>query len=391
MTTTRVRAAAAVGCLVATALTLSACGSSSSSSSSSSASSSTGSAKSANASTATSAAAFGGMDALVAAAKKEGSLNAITLPRDWANYGAIMDAFTKKYGIKINDENPEGSSQDEINAITTRKGQGRAPDVVDIGSSFAVSGAQQGLFAPYKVATFSDIPTGMADPNGDWYYDYGGYISIGCNASKVKECPTTFADLLKPEYKGMVALNGDPTQANAAFSGVFAAALANGGSLDNIQPGLDFFAKLKKAGNFNPVQSTQATVESGETPISVDWDYLNSGYASEFKSKGLNWQVNVPTDGQYANYYNQAINKWAPHPAAARLWEEFLYSTEGQNLFMGGFARPVEFNAMKAAGTLDTAAAAKLAAVSGTPQLATPDQLTKAKNVLAAGWSKAIG
>ncbi|QMU75295.1 extracellular solute-binding protein [Streptacidiphilus sp. PB12-B1b] len=383
MTSSRSRAAALTGCLVAAALTLSACGSATSST--------TSTAKGgASAATATSAAQFGGMDALVKAAQKEGQLNAITLPSNWANYGVIMAAFTKKYGIKINDENPEGSSQDEINAITTRKGQDRAPDVVDIGSAFASSGAQQGLFAPYKVATFGDIPAGQADPNGEWYNDYGGYVSIGCNASKVKSCPSTFADLLNPVYKGEVALDGDPTQANAAFSGVFAAALANGGSLDNIQPGLDYFSKLKKSGNFNPVQATQSTVESGETPITIDWDYLNAGYASAFKSKGINWVVTVPADGVYASYYNQAINKWAPHPAAARLWEEFLYSTEGQNDFLGGFARPVEYAALQKAGTLNAAANAALPTVSGTVSFPTQAQITAAKAVVASGWAKAI-
>ena len=385
MTPSRTRAAALTGVLVAAALAVSACGSSTSKTTAAGSTSGTKSAA-----TATSAADLGGMDALVAAAKKEGTLNAITLPRDWANYGAIMDGFTKKYGIKINDENPEGSSQDEINAVTTRKGQGRAPDVLDLGGAFALSGAQQGLFAPYKVATFSSVPTGQAATDGSWTFDYGGYVSIGCNQTKVPNCPKTFADLLKPEYKGMVALNGDPTQAGAAFAGVYAAALANGGSLDNIQPGLDFFTKLKKAGNFNPVQAKQSTVESGETPITIDWDYLNAGYAAEFKAKNINWQVNVPTDGLYANYYNQAINKWAPHPAAARLWEEYLYSAEGQNLFLSGFARPVEMDAMKTAGTLDTAAAAKLPAVTGTPTFPTQAQITKAKATLASGWAKAI-
>jgi putative spermidine/putrescine transport system substrate-binding protein len=385
VTPSRTRAAALTGVLVAAALAVSACGSSTSKTTAAGSTSGTKSAA-----TATSAADLGGMDALVAAAKKEGTLNAITLPRDWANYGAIMDGFTKKYGIKINDENPEGSSQDEINAVTTRKGQGRAPDVLDLGGAFALSGAQQGLFAPYKVATFSSVPAGQAAADGSWTFDYGGYVSIGCNQTKVPNCPKTFADLLKPEYKGMVALNGDPTQAGAAFAGVYAAALANGGSLDNIQPGLDFFTKLKKAGNFNPVQAKQSTVESGETPITIDWDYLNAGYAAEFKSKGINWQVNVPTDGLYANYYNQAVNKWAPHPAAARLWEEYLYSAEGQNLFLGGFARPVEMDAMKTAGTLDTAAAAKLPAVTGTPTFPTQAQITTAKAALASGWAKAI-
>lgn len=233
--------------------------------------------------TATSAADLGGMDALVKAAKKEGRLNAIALPRDWADYGALIDGFHKKYGITVQVENPDGTSQDEINAVTTRKGQDRAPDVLDLGSSFALSAAQQGLLAPYRVRDFAKIPEAQKDARARWYNDYGGYISIGCDAHRVKECPKTFADLLKPQYKGQVALNGNPTKSGSAFAGVWAAALASGGSFDDVQPGLDFFGKLKKNGNYTPVESTPATVEKGETPISIDWDYLNAGYADEFR------------------------------------------------------------------------------------------------------------
>lgn len=343
-----------------------------------------------NAATATSAKDFGGLDALIKAAKKEGTLNAIALPRDWANYGALIDGFEKKYGIKIEVENPDGASQDEINAVTSRKGQDRAPDVLDLGSSFALSAAQQGLLAPYKVAAFADIPEGQKDPKGQWYNDYGGYISIGCDAKRVKECPETFADLLKPQYKGQVALNGNPTKSGSAFGGVWAASLASGGSFDDIQPGLDFFAKLKKNGNYTPVESTPATVEKGETPISIDWDYLNAGYADEFKSKGVDWKVVVPEDGKFSQYYSQAINKDAPHPAAARLWQEYLYSAEGQNLWLAGYARPALMTAMEKAGTLDKTAAAKLPEVSGTPEFPTEDQQTKAKDVLGQGWAKAV-
>ncbi|MDX3455234.1 extracellular solute-binding protein [Streptomyces sp. ME02-8801-2C] len=343
-----------------------------------------------SAATATSAADFGGMDKLVAAAKKEGTLHAIALPRDWANYGALIDGFQKKYGIKIEVENPDGASQDEINAVTSRKGQDRAPDVLDLGSSFALSAAQQGLLAPYKVASFADIPEGQKDPEGRWFNDYGGYISIGCDAKRVKACPTTFADLLKPQYKGQVALNGNPTKSGSAFAGVWAASLASGGSFDDIQPGLDFFAKLKKNGNYTPVESTPATVEKGETPISIDWDYLNAGYADEFKSKGVDWTVTVPSDGEFSQYYSQAVNKDAPHPAAARLWQEYLYSAEGQNLWLKGYARPALMPAMEKAGTLDTAAAAKLPKVSGTPSFPTEAQQAKAKTVLAQGWGKAV-
>ncbi|MFJ9546643.1 ABC transporter substrate-binding protein [Streptomyces erythrochromogenes] len=378
------RNAALAGCLaVVAALTLTACGAAPEK-----ADNKTATGK--DAATATSAADFGGMDALVEAAKKEGVLHAMALPRDWANYGALLDGFTQKYGIKVEVENPDGSSQDEINAVTSRKGQDRAPDVLDLGTSFAVSGAQQDLFAPYKVAAYGDIPSAQRDDQARWYNDYGGYISIGCDASRVKNCPTTFKDLLKPEYKGQVALNGNPTKSGSAFGGVYAAALANGGSLDDIQPGIDFFGQLKKNGNYTPVESTPATVEKGETPISIDWDYLNAGYADQFKGKGVDWKVAVPEDGKYAQYYAQAINKDAPHPAAARLWQEWLYSAEGQNLWLKGYARPVLMSAMEGAGTLDKAAAAKLPQVSGTPTFPTEAQQTKAKGVLAQSWGKAV-
>ncbi|MGF0172960.1 ABC transporter substrate-binding protein [Streptomyces sp. Marseille-Q5077] len=377
------RTAARSGALaVVAALALSACGAAPDNASTS--------ADGKSAATATSAEKFGGIDKLVEAAKKEGTLHAIALPRDWANYGALMDGFQKKYGIKVEVENPDGSSQDEINAVTSRKGQDRAPDVLDLGSSFAISAAQQGLLAPYKVEAFADIPEGQKDAQARWFNDYGGYISIGCDAKRVKECPKTFADLLKPQYKGQVALNGNPTKSGSAFAGVYAAALANGGSFDDIQPGLDFFAKLKKNGNYTPVESTPATVEKGETPISIDWDYLNAGYAEEFKSKGVDWQVSVPSDGQFSQYYSQAINKDAPHPATARLWQEYLYSAEGQNLWLKGYARPALMTAMEKAGTLDRTAAAKLPEVSGTPSFPTEAQQNKAKTVLGQGWAKAV-
>jgi putative spermidine/putrescine transport system substrate-binding protein len=344
-----------------------------------------------NASTATSAADLGGMNALVTAAKAEGQLNVITLPRDWANYGELMDKFTAKYGIKITDDNPDGSSADEITAIKTLKNQDRAPDVVDVGQSFALSGTTEGLYAPYKVATWNDIPASLKDANGNWYNDYGGYVSIGCDTGKVATCPTTIAALNNPLYKGKVALNGDPTKANAAFSAVWAAALAKGGSFDNIKPGIDYFGTLKKAGIYVPIQATEATIESGETPIVLDWDYLNAAKVDALKAKGRTFTVAVPSDGLFSAYYAQAISKYAPHPAAARLWEEFLYSTDGQNLFIKGYARPVELPAMTTANTVDASLASKLPTVAGTPTFPTADQTTAQKATVTQDWASTVG
>ena len=335
------------------------------------------------------------MDALVAAAKKEGTLNIIAVPRTWAGYGGIIDAFTAKYGIKINSENPDGSSGDEINAIKSTKGQASAPDVVDVGNSYAVSGAQDGLYAPYKVATWASIPDAQKDSGGLWYSDYGGYISIGCNAAKVGgTCPKTIKDLDNPAYKNDVALNGDPTTANAAFEAVWAAALANGGSATNIQPGIDFFAKLNKEGLYNKTKVTPATVASGETPIVLDWDYLNVGNAATLKTQGVTWTTNDPSDGLVSGYYAQAVSINAAHPAAARLWEEFLYSqgpTDGQNGWLKGFARPIELAAMQKTNTADATALAAVPPVTdSSPFNPTQDQITAAKAVVTQKWAAAV-
>jgi len=337
-----------------------------------------------NAAEATSAGDFGGMEGLVEAAKAEGELNVIALPPDWANYGAIIKAFSDKYGIKVNSAQPDASSQDEINAANQQKGRSSAPDVFDLGQSVAL--ANTAMFAPYKVETFDDIPAAFKDADGTWVNDYGGYMSIGFDSSKVPPV-TSVDDLLKPEYQGKVALNGDPTQAGAAFSGVLMVALSQGGSADDIAPGVEFFRKLKEAGNFLPVDPTPATIESGQTPVVIDWNYTNSAETKKLPS----WTVLVPPENPVAGYYYQAINKDAPHPAAARLWQEFLYSDEGQNLFAQGGVRPVRADNMLADGTLDPAVAAALPVVDGPVTVPTPQQTEAASKYLAENWAAAVG
>lgn len=333
---------------------------------------------------ATSAEDFGGMDGLVKAAKKEGELNVIALPPTWANYGNIIKGFEDKYGIKINSALPDGSSQEEINAANQQKGKSTAPDVFDLGQSVAL--ANKPMFAPYKVSNFDEVPDQYKDPDGTWVNDYGGYMSIGYDSSKVPDI-TSVDDLLKPAYKGKVALNGDPTQAGAAFSGVVMVALSQGGSADDVSPGVDFFAKLKKAGNFIPVNATPATVESGQTPVVLDWDYLNAAETKKLPT----WKVVVPAGKPVAGYYYQAISKDGPHPAAARLWEEYLYSDDGQNLWLAGGARPVRADAMAEAGTIDKAAYDALPKVEGEPTVISEEQSAKATKYMSANWAKAIG
>ncbi len=339
-----------------------------------------------DAATATSLADFGDMDALVAAAKEEGALNVIALPPDWANYGEMISTFESKYGITINSAQPDGSSQDEINAATQLKGTDRAPDVFDLGGSVAL--ANLSMFAPYMVVAWDQIPENLKDPTGLWVSDYTGYMSIGYNADKVPE-PATITDLLKPAYKGTVALNGNPTQASAGFNGVVMATIANGGSADDFAPGVDFFSQLNDAGNLLPVDPTPATIASGQTPIVIDWDYNNVAQTAALEGK-VDWKVVIPANEVVAAYYNQAINIDAPHPAAARLWQEFVFSPEGQNIWLKGAARPVLLDQMTTDGTVDQAALALLPVVEGTPVVLTQPQIEAGQEYLLANWNQAV-
>ncbi|HEX4527658.1 MAG TPA: ABC transporter substrate-binding protein [Gaiellaceae bacterium] len=332
-----------------------------------------------------------GLAALVKAAKKEGHLNTIALPPDWANYGELMSTFTKKYGIKITNDNPDGSSAQENQAIVSLKGDPRAPDAVDVGVSFAIAGANGGLYAKYFNTNYKTIPRAMKDTRGFWMGDYWGAISIGYNKSLVSNPPKTWKDLTKSEYKGKVAMNGSPLTSNSAVSGVIAASLGNGGSVKDVTPGIDFFAALKKSGNFIPVQTTPQTVASGQTPISIDWDYNNLAYIKEFPA--ANWAVTIPSDGVYGGYYAQAVNATAPHPYAARLWQEFIYSDQGQILYLKGFAHPARFNDLAQRKVLPKALLAALPAPAlyAKAQFANEAQQTKAKATIATQWPTKVG
>ena len=337
-----------------------------------------------DAKTATNAEAFGGIDALVAAAQAEGQLNVIALPDNWANYGEIKALFEEKYDIVVNSADPDISSAEEITAADNLKGQDTAPDVFDLGTAVTLDSLD--YFAPYQVTNWEEIPEGNKEATGLYVNDYTGSMSIGYDSNSVPE-PTSLDDLLKPEYKGAVALNGDPTQAGAAFAAIGLATVQSGGTLDDFTPGVEFFEKLNDAGNFIPVNATGATIAAGETKVVFDWSYNNLAAAATVDG----WKVVTLPGTVYTSYYNQAINVDAPHPAAARLWQEFLYSPEAQNLFIKGGAYPVTLEAMNAAGTTDEEAIAAIGNLDGETVTSTDEQAANGATLLAEKWAAAIG
>ncbi len=279
---------------------------------------------------ATAAANTSEMDQLAAAAQQEGMLTTIALPHDWCNYGEVIDSFKAKYNIEVNELNPDAGSGDEVEAIRANKDNKgpQAPDVIDVGFAFGPSSKEEALVQPYKVSTWDTIPENAKDADGYWYGDYYGVLSFLVNTDVQPSVPQDWADLLKPAYNGQVALSGDPRVSNQAIQTVYAAALANGGSLDDVQPGLDFFAKLNQEGNLIPLISNNGLVAKGETPVRITWDYNGLAAIDSFEGNPAA-QVVVPTSGRFAGVYVQAISAYAPHPNAAKLWMEYLYSDEG--------------------------------------------------------------
>jgi putative spermidine/putrescine transport system substrate-binding protein len=327
---------------------------------------------------------------LLSAAKGEGSLNTIALPRDWCNYGQLLDTFKSKTGLTLNEITPDAGSGQEIDAIKNNPNGGpAAPDVVDVGFSFG--DANKDLYQPYKVATFDTIPADQKAADGSWVGDYYGVLSFEINKDVVKgDDPKDWADLLKPEFAHSVALAGDPLNSNQAIQSVEASALANGGSLDNAQAGLDFFKKLNDAGNFVPTVAKQGTLVSGETPIVITWSYLALADRDTLAKAGTKIDVVVPATGKFGGIYVQAISKTAPHPNAAKLWEEYLYSDAGQWVWTNAYCYTTRYDDLVKKGVISGDLKAKLPDVSGTV-FPTVDQLTAAKTLISGQWASVTG
>ena len=330
---------------------------------------------------------------LLAAAKGEGTLSTIALPHDWCNYGESIETFKTRTGLAVNELTPGAGSGDEIEAIKANKDNPgpQSPDVIDVGLAFGPSAKAEGLLQAYKVATWSTIPDSAKDAEGFWWGDYYGVLAFEVNTAVVKNVPQDWADLLKPEYKGQVTLAGDPRSSSQAILSVYAAGLTNGGTLDDAKPGLDFFKKLNESGNLKIAKAVSATIANGETPISIRWTYnALANRDATTAAGGAKIEVVVPKSGRLAGVYVQGISAYAPHPNAAKLWQEFLYSDEGQNIWLKGYCHPIRYDDLKTNNKVPADQLAKLPDVSGAvfPSL---DQLNAATETITKGWDTEVG
>jgi putative spermidine/putrescine transport system substrate-binding protein len=337
------------------------------------------------------------LDALAAAAEAEGMLSTIALPRNWCNYGAMLDGFAAKYpGIEINELNPDAGSADELEAIRANQGNTgpQAPDVIDVGLSFGPEAQAEGLIQPYKVSTWDTIPEDAKDPDGHWYGDYYGVMSFAVNMDLVDAVPQSFADLLKPEYAGQVALAGDPRASNQAILGVMAAGMATGAAPGEAaaQAGLEWFAELNAAGNFVPVIGSEGTLAQGTTPIVIQWDY-NALATRDTLAGNPPVEVVVPSDVTLAGVYVQAISAHAPNPNAAKLWMEYLYSDEGQLHWLAGYCHPIRFDDLVARGVVPQELLDALPPAEAYERAVFPtlDEVNANAEAVKSGWDTVVG
>lgn len=328
-----------------------------------------------------------------ACAEEGNKVNLIALPDEWANYKGILAAFGEKYpDIEYPVANPDASSAEEMEAVETLAGQEDMPDNVDVSPAIAQEMVDKGLFEPYVTSVDSEIPDGLKDADNNWTAAYYGIMAIGTNTTIVPTAPKTFADLKKPDYENLVALNGDPREAGAAFAAVMAASIANGGSADDIMPGIEFFAELKASGNLKGTDVTKETVLSGETPIFIDWSYNVPGLAADLEAAGLTVEVNFPSDGVYGGFYGQGVVANSPHPSCSKLWLEHILSDEGALGYLEGGAVPARIVSLTERGLVTDEMKANLPPEELLDQVSflTPAQIAAAKDVLAENWGPMV-
>lgn len=332
------------------------------------------------------------VEEIAAKAKEEGKVNLIALPDTWANYKGILESFRTAYGIEAPVANPDASSADELTAIKTLRGQPDMPDAIDIGPSFTEQAASEGLIEDYITTNWAEIPESLKDAEGAWVGAYYGIMSIATNSTLVPNVPRTWADLTKPEYKGMVTLNGDPREAGAAFAAVVAAALANGGSYDDIMPGIEYFAGLKESGNLQVIDVTEAALLSGDVPIALDWSYNFPGLQGKLVEAGFDVQVVTPGDGLYGSYYAQSVVSDPVHPCAARLWIEHITGNAGALGYLEGGAIPARYAAMDAAGLITEEMKANLPSAEQIAQISFPtaEQTEAMKAAITENWGPMV-
>ena len=276
------------------------------------------------------------LDEIEQKAQQEGQLETVGMPHDWANW---KDSFKALAEMGLSHYDTDLASAEEIALFEAEK-DSPTKDLGDIGHTHATIAIERGVVQPYKPLTWESIPNWAKDPEGRWVMSYTGTVAFTVNTDQTDgKVPDSWAELMEGDY---VVSPGNVVGGASSQMMVIACALANGGSLDNVQPGIDYFQKLAKEGRLDPGDITQDRLATGEIEVMAGkYDFSGLGYKETIEQNGGHIDVVIPRDGSVRTGYCLIINKYAPHPHAAAMAVEYMLSDAGQIDRARGYARPI--------------------------------------------------
>ena len=262
-------------------------------------------------------------------------------PPEWADWGTQLRAIKEKTGITVPPDNK--NSGQTLAQLVAEKARPVA-DMAYYGVTFGIQARKEGVTAPFKPAAWAEIPDGLKDPDGHWFTIHSGTLGfmVNVDALKGRPVPRSWADLLKPEYKGLIGYL-DPASAFVGYVGAVAVNAARGGTLDNFTPAIEYFKALQKNEPIVPKQTSYARVLSGEIAILLDYDF--NAYRARHKDRA-NVDFVIPAEGTLVVPYVMSLVNRGPNAANARRALEFVLSDEGQAIWANAFLRPVRASAI---------------------------------------------
>ena len=262
-------------------------------------------------------------------------------PTEWADWGSQLKAIKARTGISIPADNK--NSGQTLAQLVAEKASPVA-DIAYYGVTFGVQARKDGVTAAYQPAGWNEIPVGLKDPEGHWFTIHQGTLGfmVNVDALKGKAVPKSWADLLKPEYKGLVGYL-DPASAFVGYVGAVAVNQARGGTMDDFTPAIEYFKALQKNDPIVPKQTSYARVLSGEIAILLDYDF--NAYRAKYKDKA-NVAFVIPAEGTVIVPYVMSLVAKAPNADNGRKALDFILSDEGQALWANAYLRPVRASAI---------------------------------------------
>ncbi len=275
------------------------------------------------------------LDDIIEDAKAEGDVQSVGMPDNWADWASLWKNLKDNYGITHTDA--DMSSAEELQMFTT-EGENGTKDIGDVGMGFTQQVIDEDLTQGYKTSYWDSVPDWAKGEDGKWMIAYTGATTFLSNKTLLDQdgesVPTSWDDIKNGSYKVAIGdINGGNAQA-----AIIASNFALGGDLDNLDPAFEFWTQMAEDGRINTLDITQQNFETGEVQVGVVWSFTGVPYSKNITDYDM--EATVPTDGSIQSGYASVINKYAPHPNAAALAREVMFSDEGQGYLAGAGGIP---------------------------------------------------